>query len=47
VTNDLLRVSIPRGVDNTLVNYKAMTVNFNPSLRIPNCVAYDAHRHHR
>jgi len=41
VTNDLLRVSIPRGVDNTLVNYKAMTVNFNPSLRIPNCVAYE------
>jgi len=39
--NALLRVGIPRGTDNTVVSYKAMTVNFNPTLRIPNCVAYE------
>jgi len=41
VGNAMLRVGIPASIDNTVVNYKAMTVNFNPSLRIPNCVAYE------
>ena len=37
----LMAVSIPKGVSNQVVNYKAIRVNFNPSLRIPNCVAYE------
>lgn len=36
-----LAVGIPRGVDNQVINYQAIRVNFNPSLRIPNCVAYE------
>lgn len=40
-TNALLAVSIPKGVSNQVLNYKAIRVNFNPSLRIPNCVAYE------
>ena len=39
--NALLAVGIPKGVSNEVVNYKAMRVNFNPALRIPNCVAYE------
>ncbi len=40
-TNALLSVGIPKGVSNQLLNYQAIRVNFNPSLRIPNCVAYE------
>ena len=40
-TNALLAVTIPKGVSNQVLNYKAIRVNFNPSLRIPNCVAYE------
>ena len=40
-SNALLAVGIPKGVSNEVINYKAMRVNFNPSLRIPNCVAYE------
>ena len=40
-TNALLGVNIPKGVSNQVLNYKAIRVNFNPSLRIPNCVAYE------
>ncbi len=39
--NALLSVGVPKGVSNQVVNYKAIRVNFNPSLRIPNCVAYE------
>ena len=39
--NSLLAVGIPRGVSNQVINYKAMRVNFNPALRIPNCVSYE------
>ena len=40
-TNALLSVGIPKGVSNQVINYQAIRVNFNPSLRIPNCVAYE------
>ncbi len=40
-TNALLSVGIPKGVSNQVLNYQAIRVNFNPSLRIPNCVAYE------
>ena len=40
-SNTLLAVGIPKGVSNEVINYKALRVNFNPSLRIPNCVAYE------
>ena len=39
--NALLAVSIPKNVSNQVINYKAIRVNFNPTLRIPNCVAYE------
>ncbi len=39
--NALMAVTIPKGVPNQVINYKAIRVNFNPSLRIPNCVAYE------
>ena len=39
--NSLLAVTIPKGVSNQVLNYQAIRVNFNPSLRIPNCVAYE------
>ncbi len=39
--NSLLAVTIPKGVANQVLNYQAIRVNFNPSLRIPNCVAYE------
>ena len=37
----LCRVTIPHGVDNQTLNYKAITIYFNNKLRIPNCVAYE------
>lgn len=37
----LLGVAIPKGVSNQVINYKAIRVNYNPSLRNPNCVAYE------
>ena len=40
-SSDLLAVGIPNGVSNQVINYSAIRVNFNPSLRIPNCVAYE------
>ena len=40
-TNVLLSVNIPKGVSNQVLNYQSIRVNFNPSLRIPNCVAYE------
>ena len=40
-TNSLLSVTIPKGVSNQVLNYQTIRVNFNPSLRIPNCVAYE------
>lgn len=40
-TNALMAVTIPKGIANQVINYKAIRVNFNPSLRIPNCVAYE------
>ncbi len=39
--NALLAVGIPKGVSNEVINYKAIRVNFNPAMRIPNCVAYE------
>ncbi len=39
--NSLLAVTIPKSVSNQVLNYQAIRVNFNPSLRIPNCVAYE------
>jgi len=40
-SNALLGVNIPKGVSNQVLNYQAIRVNFNPALRIPNCVAYE------
>jgi endonuclease G len=40
-TNALLGVGIPKGVSNQVLNYKTIRVNYNPSYRIPNCVAYE------
>ena len=37
----LMAVGIPKGVANQVINYQTIRVNFNPSLRIPNCVAYE------
>ena len=39
--NALLAVKMPKGVSNQVINYQAIRVNFNPALRIPNCVAYE------
>ena len=39
--NPMLRVATPRNMANSTLNYKAITVYFNPVLRIPNCVAYE------
>ena len=39
--NSLLRVTTPRGMNSQTLNYKALTIYFNNSLRIPNCVAYE------
>ena len=40
-TNALLGVGIPKGMSNQVLNYQAIRVNYNPSYRIPNCVAYE------
>lgn len=40
-SNALMTVSIPKGVSNQVINYQSIRVNFNPALRIPNCVAYE------
>ena len=40
-SSSLIAVSIPRGVSNQVINYQSIRVNFNPSFRIPNCVAYE------
>lgn len=40
-TNALLAVGIPKGVSNQVLNYQTIRVNFNPSMRIPNSVAYE------
>ena len=40
-TNKLLQLTLPRHMVNQTVNYKALTVYFNRTLRIPNCVAYE------
>ena len=37
----LLQMVLPKGTDNLTVQYKAMTVYFNPTLHIPNAVAYE------
>lgn len=39
--NALLGVGVPKGVSNQVLNYKTIRVNYNPSYRIPNCVAYE------
>ena len=39
--NALLGVTIPKGVSNQVLSYQTIRVNYNPSLRIPNCVAYE------
>ena len=39
--NALMAVGVPKGVANQVINYKSIRVNYNPSLRIPNCVAYE------
>lgn len=41
IVNSLLAVGIPKGVSNQVINYQSIRVNFNPSYRIPNCVAYE------
>ena len=40
-TNALLGVGVPKGVSNQVLNYQTIRVNYNPSWRIPNCVAYE------
>ena len=37
----LLDITLPSNIDNQKVEYDYMTVYFNASLRIPNCVAYE------
>ena len=39
--NPLMAVGTPKGMSNQVLNYKAIRVNYNPSFRIPNCVAYE------
>lgn len=34
-------VSVPSGIDNEVVNYKAFTVYFNKRYHVPNCVVYE------
>lgn len=41
VGNTSLQMGLPRGMANNTVRYKAITVWFNPNLRIPNCVGYE------
>ena len=37
----LCRVTLPKGMSNQTLNYKALTIYFNNQWRIPNCVAYE------
>ena len=39
--NSLMAVGIPKSVSNQVINYQTIRVNYNPSFRIPNCVAYE------
>ncbi len=39
--NPLMAVGTPKGTPNQVLNYKAIRVNYNPTYRIPNCVAYE------
>ena len=39
--NSLLAVGTPKGMSNQVLNYQAIRINYNPSYRIPNCVAYE------
>jgi endonuclease G len=39
--NTLMAVGTPKGMSNQVLNYKAIRVNYNPTFRIPNCVAYE------
>ena len=39
--NPLMAVGTPKGMANQVLNYNAIRVNYNPSYRIPNCVAYE------
>ena len=39
--NPLMAVGTPKGMSNQVLNYQSIRVNYNPSLRIPNCVAYE------
>lgn len=41
VDNALLAVRLPDTLDNVVVRYHAMRVDFNPRLHIPNCVTYE------
>lgn len=38
--SSLLKVVLPSNVDNHTINYDYITVHFNPTTRIPNCVTY-------
>ena len=40
-TNPLMAVGTPKGMSNQVLSYKAIRVNYNPTYRIPNCVAYE------
>lgn len=37
---DLLAVTLPGGTANVHINYSAISVDFNPGKRVPNCVSY-------
>lgn len=39
--NALMAVGTPKGMSNQVLNYKTIRVNYNPTYRIPNCVAYE------
>ena len=39
--NQLMAVGTPKGMSNQVLSYKAIRVNYNPTYRIPNCVAYE------
>ncbi|MBR5102240.1 MAG: DNA/RNA non-specific endonuclease, partial [Muribaculaceae bacterium] len=39
--SNLMKVDLPKGMSNRMVEYEAMTIYFNPSRHIPNCVIYE------
>ncbi len=39
--NALMAVGTPKGMSNQVLNYKTIRVNYNPTYKIPNCVAYE------